>query len=661
MEQPPRVDRSRGAGPYYSAMESASAPSEGTARDSPTPTAAGGETVGPPVPPPLRLTAKRAVLLSALLALLLSAPTLGHDFVYDDMGVILAREALWEVGLREVLTEPYWPQERSGALWRPTTLALFSAQWSLGDGNPAVFHATNILLYSGVSALVALLGALLFSPGVGLVAGLVFAAHPVHVEVTANVVGQSELLSAAAYLGVLALAWTSLRRPPSVPVLLGVGLLAFVGMGAKEHVVTLPGAVLLLWWWGAKKRKEGPFEVAARQWPVLAAVTLGVIAYLAVRFLIRGEFADSGGVAPGLDPDSILQRVVVMLPVSLHWIRLFFWPVQLSADYGPAFVPVRAEPGWIHAAAAATWIGLLVAAWAVRDRIPAVTMGAAFFLVTIAVASNILVPIEIRLAERLLFLPSVGWALAMGGLAVAVGHRSHQSRLFVAIVVAFVTLAFSVRTLDRNPVWKDNDTFFAQMELDAPGTFRISWIKAERSLELGDDQRAEFHYREALERNPYNPTLAEHLGRFLMRQGRHGEAVPLFIQALESDIERESALQGLATALVRSGRGLEALRWLDWLEELHGEDPLSTVLRIEALRLAGRFEESVRLAETVLRDRPEDWSLHLLAAQSARLGGLCDTALRHVDEGLLRAPEEGREALREIRASILAGEIECVT
>jgi protein O-mannosyl-transferase len=301
----------------------------------------------------------------------------------------------------------------------PVPMLMFSAQWSIGDGNPAVFHATNMLLYAGVSGLAALLAALLFTPGAGLAAGLLFAAHPVHVEVTANVVGQAELLSAAAYLGVLLLVWRSVRGPPGNPsslgFLLGVGLLTFLGMAAKEHVVTLPGAILLLWWLAAKYSGESLAGLAGRHWPGMAAAVFGIIAYLAARLLVLGDLTDSGGVAPGLDPDSVLRPLVVMLPVSLHWLRLLFWPVHLSADYGPTFMPVRADPGWLHMAAVVVWIGILGAAWHLRHKLPALVLGAAFFLVTISVASSIVIPLEVRLAERFLFLPSAGWAMAMGG------------------------------------------------------------------------------------------------------------------------------------------------------------------------------------------------------------------------------------------------------
>jgi protein O-mannosyl-transferase len=648
-------------------MKSESSPSGGEEREAPSPPPHGKGptpvTVSLPGAGPIRLTPGRAALAAALLALVLTLPALGHDFVYDDVAVILTREALWEAGVSEALSEPYWPRERSGSLWRPVPMLMFSAQWSIGDGNPAVFHATNMLLYAGVSGLAALLAALLFTPGAGLAAGLLFAAHPVHVEVTANVVGQAELLSAAAYLGVLLLVWRSVRGPPGNPsslgFLLGVGLLTFLGMAAKEHVVTLPGAILLLWWLAAKYSGESLAGLAGRHWPGMAAAVFGIIAYLAARLLVLGDLTDSGGVAPGLDPDSVLRPLVVMLPVSLHWLRLLFWPVHLSADYGPTFMPVRADPGWLHMAAVVVWIGILGAAWHLRHKLPALVLGAAFFLVTISVASSIVIPLEVRLAERFLFLPSAGWAMAMGGLAVGVAGRSQHSRLAVVAIVALVALGFSWRTIDRIPAWSDNDTFFAQMEEDAPGTFRISWIKAEQSLARGDSARGEFFLREAFHRNPFNPALAEHLGQFLTESGRHGEAIPFFIQALEWDHQRQGALQGLAMSLVRTDRGVEALRWLDWLEELHGEDALITVLRIEALRLAGRFQESVRLAEETLEARPEDWHLHLMAAESARLGGVCEVALRHVEEGLPRASEGGREALEEIRSSILEGETEC--
>lgn len=610
------------------------------------------------------LTTVRVVLLSAMLALVLALPSLGHDFVYDDIGIVENRETLWDGGLGDILTEPYWATTEGGSLWRPATLLLFSAQWALGDGSPAVFHGANILLYAIVSGLVALLGSLLFAPAVGIVAGLLFAAHPVHVEATANVVGQAELTSAAAFLGVLILAWKATRAPLNarVPawILSCVGLLALLGIGTKEHVVTLPGALLVLWWFASHRRSEPLGELVQRQWPVLIATLAPIALYLVARTYVLGETAQVGGLAPGLDRDSALQRFVVMLPVSLHWLRLLFWPVELSADYGPEHLPVRADFGGLHLAAVVVWLTLLAGAWRVRDRIPAVAVGTGLFVVTISVVSSIVVPLEIRLAERFLFLPSVGWAIAMGGLAAAAVVYRPRAVVPVALAVAVVTLLFGFRTLERTPVWGDRDAFYLQMEQDAPRSFRISWLAGQQSLAMGDTARAEHLMREAIQRNPYNPNLIEELGFLLMEQDRHDAAIPFFIEALDRDLERRQALQGLTISLIRTGRGVEALRWLNWLEELHGTEPLMVVLRVEALREAGRYRESLGVAEAGLQGRPGDWNLRRLAAESASLAGLCNEALRHLEEGEQSAPADRREDFDRIRAFIESGEAPCL-
>ena len=142
-----------------------------------------------------------ATLAAAATAVLVALPSIVNGFVYDDVWIVQDREVVHSLRpLGELLAAPFWPEARGGYMWRPTTLFAFAGQWVVGGGSPAVFHAVSVVLYGMVSGLVALLGAWLFAPTVGLLAGILFAVHPVHVEVTANVVGQAELLAALGYL-----------------------------------------------------------------------------------------------------------------------------------------------------------------------------------------------------------------------------------------------------------------------------------------------------------------------------------------------------------------------------------------------------------------------------------------------------------------------------
>jgi tetratricopeptide (TPR) repeat protein len=589
-----------------------------------------------------------------------SAPSLGHGFVFDDVWIVEDREIVREADFPSLLTDAYWPEERGAALWRPVTLVAFAIEWAVGDGSPVVFHAANVALYALVAALVALLAARAVTPVVGLVAGALFAVHPIHVEVSANVVGQAELISAAAFLGVLLVAWRTLdgstTRVPRTHVV-AVSLLTLVGIGAKEHVATLPAAIVVLWWLSSVRTGEPLREVARRQIAVLFACLISVGAYLAGRAAVLGEATSAGGVASGLPADSWVQRGIVMLPVSLEWLRLLFWPVRLSADYSPSHLVPEATFGSAHVAALVVWAILLGLAWRFRLRLPVAAAGVALFVVTGALAANIVVPLEVLLAERLLFLPSAGFALALGGLAASTSTR--RSRALAFGVVGTATILLASRSLERVPFWANNEVFFARMAVDAPLSARVSRLAAEDALAAGDTARAEVFVREALARDPYDPAPAEAFGRSLFASGRYEGAAAYLREAVQRAPERQGALQILVIALTRLGEGTEAIRWVDRLEEIHGVTIESQVLRIEALRSAARFAEAFEAAERALEGRPEDWNLHRMAAESARAAGLCEPALDHLERGIAFAPVERRGDFLEIQGAIESGQAIC--
>ena len=598
----------------------------------------------------------RPVLAAACVALVVALPSLINGFVYDDTWIVEHRDVVHQLrGLGGLLAAPYWPEEQGGVLWRPVTLVGFALQWAVGGGSPAIFHAVSIILYSLIAGLVAWLGMLLFTPMVGLLAGLFFAVHPVHVEVTANVVGQAELWAALGYLVALVAVWRRCRAdaPSTRVILLVVATVAVAfGAGAKEHVVTFPAAVLLLWWHHAKQQGAPFRRVASREWVAGAASVAVLAVYLVVRARVTAGMADSGGLATGLDPNSVVARAAVMLPVSLRWLQLLFAPVWLSADYSPQHLVANPSFGAGHALALLVWGAVGTLLWTARDRWQAVAVGGALFAITISVVSNVVVPLEVLLAERLLFLPSVGWALAVGGLVAAAATRPPQQMRQLATLVAIVLVAFAGRSMQRAGMWRTNETLSAQMLRDAPDSFKSHWVLSSLAFAQGDSTLGDREMRMAVGLNPDHLPLLEDLGRLYAGTGRYEPAIPPLQRAISIDSTLLSSAIPLAIALGRTGRTAEALATLDAANRIHGDLQEIAFVRAEMLQRAGDMDGAVTVLLSLTRQRPERWRVRAMLADAAAAAGQCVMAFAQADTTVQLAEPSDRAAAEAVRRTV---------
>jgi hypothetical protein len=592
-----------------------------------------------------RLRVRDAAAAAGLLALALAVPSLANGFTYDDAWLIERNPIVHAPGgALELLKATFWPPtDGRGVLWRPVTLAGFALQWAAGGGSPAVFHLTTAVLGAVVAGLAAAVTGSLFGSVVALVAGLLFAVHPVHVEVTATAVGQAELIAAGCYVGVVWAAWRASERAGRPPArwLALAALFTALGLGAKEHVITAPAAILLVWWWRCGRDARAPREVARAQAPLLLAVLVMALGYLIARRAVLGAAAEAGGVATGLDPHSALQRATVMLPLSLRWLELLFFPLRLSADYSPRHVIPDPTFGPVHAAAIATWVLVAAAAWRARRVAPAVAFGAGLFAVTVCIVSNVPVPLEVLLAERLLYLPSLGWAMAVGGVVHAATRRPAATRP-AAAAFALAAVLLAVRSALRVPVWRSNASLFAQMAREAPDSYRAHWWLGARAFAAGDSIAGERELRAAIRLNPDHPQPLEDLGWVYAASGRYAPAIPLLDGAVQLDSNRVGTALLLASALSRVGRPGDATRVLDAMERLHGGGPALQVVRADVLRRAGEFAKALAAAQRGVALDSLNWRLRLLAAETAWLAGEC----RQAEDLLAGARRVGGDAAR---------------
>jgi tetratricopeptide (TPR) repeat protein len=620
-----------------------------------------------------------AAILAALAAFLLYANTAANDFVFDDLQIVagnpLARDP---AAVGRIFGSHYWLNVSPGGdLYRPLTMWSFAINHSVTGAGPAGHHLTNAALHGAVAALVVLLAAALgLSASGALVAGLLFAAHPVHVEAVAPVIGRSELLAAlfglCAWLLHIRATWTRapspLPRPSRYWLVAGGACFILAGAFSKENAVVVPALVLCADLFLAPR--EAPWRPRLVS---LAAMAAAILLWAAIRgAVIPGLPPDDpmGSVFGGIDP---LTRVLTATGVLGRYLWLMAFPVHLSADYSYHQIPLvdSALDGVFLLALTAHLIlavaGLLLA---LRGRLSGVAilvyMGALFPV------SNILLSIGTVMGERLLYLPSVGFCLLAPALyteLIGAGARRKIGKA-VAIMTAAILVLYAGRVLTRNADWRDQHTLFSVTVETSPDS-----AKAHYNLGVAEDDRGEMEaamraYQRAIEIKPdmaeahrnYGldllasgrpadglerlrtaagfdaniPEVYSDIGVALFELGRPEEAADAFRTEIDLRPDNSWARYNLGTLLLEQGRHEEALGEL--LQAVDG-DPDEAEYRAQvglALAVLGRAEEALVAFRRALDLNPSFAEILVPMARAALAAG---------------RPEVAREALDRARAS----------
>ena len=500
----------------------------------------------------------RAALLVLIVAVGTFANSALNGFAYDDDAIIVRHPVVTEGRAVDALTSPYWPGVVSGTgLYRPVTLSSFALEWRLWNGHPAGFHLVNIFVHVAVSLLVFLLIFEVSATLPALVGGLLFATHPVHSEAVANVVGRAELYSALFVLGACLLFWKGRGLSPfwRAARLLGIGALYMMGLGSKEMAATLPALLVLL----ALVRNDD-VRVTDRvrtDLPVFLLTGALLAAFLGARFLILGSVA--GDVpAPTLMGLSAGQRVLTSLAVWPHYFRLLLFPLDLVADYAPAVLFPALTWGPDVMLGLLMILGAAVAVIFLWPRERLVAFGIAWFGVAILPVSNLFFPAGVLLAERTLYLPSVGLAFIAAGVVSWTARERRASLGMLVVTAGVVCGTFMVRTVLRNPSWKSSFTVMTTLGEEHPESFRAIWARAKGLSTVGEYEEAAGYYQTALELVPNDYSLLVEAADLYGRTERWADAEPLLAHAIELFPTQPAAWQVLSKQRLNQGRGREA-------------------------------------------------------------------------------------------------------
>ena len=409
-----------------------------------------------------------AGLLAALLGFCLYANTIGHDYCYDDSSAII-NNYLVKGGVKNIGTffsteyrSGYQVRRQAGPLYRPLTLSAFALMWQIAPDKPGLYHFVNVLFY-------ALTGWLLWvtwrrilrncQPLLPALGVLLFMAHPVHTEVVANIKSLDEIL--ALLLGTAALYGLWRFADEQKPLWLAGAVTSYgLALFSKEGSIVFFGIFPLTLCFFSEKKPGEILKLSA--WFLLP-----VAVFLAIRFqVIAGQGADLK--IPGISnyivvASGAVSRLASALDMCWRYLAVLVAPYQLVSDMGYPQVMPATFAEWRPLAGLAAYGGMAAwALWQARQRSFA-AFAVLFFLGSFALVSNVFILTYTNYGERLLYLPSLGFTLALAWLLLRIFPAQlsgGKPSMLLMAAAGLILLLYGAKTVMRNLDWKDNFTLF---------------------------------------------------------------------------------------------------------------------------------------------------------------------------------------------------------
>lgn len=443
-------------------------------------------------------------------AFLVYANTLKHGYVLDDFSVIKENYVVKQGldGIPTILKTGYrfgyWNSPDN--LYRPLPLIMFAIEWHFFPDNPSVSHFINVILYALLCVLLFILLIRLlpsFSLHFSLIAVLLYALHPIHTEVVANIKSRDEIL-AFLFVVVSTLLFLKHKQSPKWFWLVGALFSFLLAMLSKESAITFLAIIPLTFY----------FTQAVPTKRSLMYTTLLVIPTL-IFFAMRHRAI---GHQLHLDETSMIDNLLVAAPdfisryaTAIKILGLYLWklivPHPLACDYSYNQIPiVGISNGYF-------WLSLIVHlalfVWAImrfkkRHLLSYIIL---FYLVAMSINSNLFVLIGTSFGERLLFVASFPFTMAVSYLIVKITKHSLEAEnnddwkkvvlskpLLLSILIF---LPYAYLTIQRNKDWKSSLSLYRADIRKSPNSAHMNYyygleVMKEKAMKDGQVVKPEY-------------------------------------------------------------------------------------------------------------------------------------------------------------------------
>ncbi|MEO6039984.1 MAG: tetratricopeptide repeat protein [Saprospiraceae bacterium] len=438
-------------------------------------------------------------LAAAAFGFLLYINTFGHTYCLDDFSAIkenwVVKGGLKNLGTIFSTEYRYGAWSSPGSLYRPLTLAMFSLEYQIAPDQPYLSHVMNVLFYAltGWALWVTWRKILVAYPPAMVAMGvLLFMAHPVHTEVVANIKSRDEILSLLCCTLALNMLWRYLEEKKTSQIVIAMTLFA-LGLFSKESsflflfIFPITIAFFSPASFSENLRASAPMAIPAALFllvrhQVLASQPYNEIYSILDNFII-------GATNPA-------ERLASAFSSCWRYLQVLLWPIPLVCDQGyPQLKPVNFSD-WRAVLGVLAFFGMGIWALLNLKRKHFLAFSILFFLFPFALFSNVLFLIGTSYGERLLYVPSLGFAFATAWAICKICQVNDLSNVWKPngntmpwTVAGLIIVAYGGLTITRNPAWFDSASLYAADLPNSPNCAKLNYHNALEVTKGGIDEK----------------------------------------------------------------------------------------------------------------------------------------------------------------------------
>ena len=233
---------------------------------------------------------------------------------------------------------------------------------------------------------------------------------------------------------------------------------------------------------------------------------------------------------------------------QLHWCYLVFvnfWlllqPSFLCADWTMGTIPLIESIFDIrNLLTMATFLSITLLSWYSITRVSKnskiTVISLALLVFPFVPASNLFFPVGFVVAERVLYLPSMGFCLLVALGVWRLMHHSRAVSTLVKVGLAYLLLAHSAKTVVRNKDWISDAELFVSAISVNPSNGKLYNNLGHEYETSGDPHKAEILFRSATRVQPDDIGAYINLGRALRSLGRNEEAEQVYRETMHAHV-----------------------------------------------------------------------------------------------------------------------------